>query len=115
MTSTPKPDESKLTGNQIDKRKDLSLLLATGKQQGSSGIKLTWRAKKGCSGYEVYWSYCDGKQNYKKLKTVSSNGKRECVHKKLKKNRAYKYYIATYTIKDGRKNYQSNLLLSMWQ
>lgn len=107
VTPTPKPDESKLTGNEIEKRKDLSLLLATGKQKGSNGIKLTWRKKNGCSGYEVYWSYCDGKQNYKKLKTVGSNGKRECIHKKLKKNRAYKYYIATYTIKDGRKHYQS--------
>lgn len=104
---TPKPDESKMSGNEIEKRKDLSLLLAAGKQKGSSGIKLTWRKKNGCSGYEVYWSYCDGKQNYKKLKTVGSSGKRECIHKKLKKDRAYKYYIATYTIKEGRKNYQS--------
>lgn len=38
---------------------------------------------------------------------MGSNGKREYVHKKLKKNRAYKYYIATYTIRDGKKNYQS--------
>lgn len=107
ITPTPKPDESKLSGNQIEKRKDLSLLLAAGKQKGSSGIKLTWRKKNGCSGYEVYWSYCDGKQNFKKMKTVGKDGKRECIHKKLKKTRAYKYYIATYTIKDGRKNYQS--------
>lgn len=107
MTPTPKPDESKLTGNQIEKRKDLSLLLATGTQKGSSGIELTWSKKDGCSGYEVYWSYCDGKQNFKKLKTVGSNEKRKCIHKKLKKNRAYKYYIATYTIQDGRKHYQS--------
>lgn len=55
----------------------------------------------------MYWSYCDGKQNYKKLKTVKSNEKRECIHKKLEKTRAYKYYIATYVIKDGRKNYLS--------
>lgn len=107
MPPTPKPDESKMTGNQIEKRKDLSLLLATGKQKGSNGIQLTWRKKNGCSGYEVYWSYCDGKQNYKKLKTVGSGGKRQCIHRKLKKARAYKYYIATYMIRDGRKNYQS--------
>lgn len=107
ITPTLKPDESNLSGNQIEKRKDLSLLLAAGKQKGSSGIKLTWRKKNGCSGYEVYWSYCDGKQNYKKMKTVGQGGKRECIHKKLKKNRAYKYYIVSYTIKDDRKNYQS--------
>ena len=107
VTPTPRPDESKLTGNQIEKLKDLSLLLATGKQKGSNGIKLTWRKKNDCDGYEVYWSYCDGKQNFKKIKTVGKNGKREYIHKKLKKNRAYKYYIATYTIRDGKKNYQS--------
>ncbi|MCI8337632.1 MAG: hypothetical protein HFH62_02960 [Lachnospiraceae bacterium] len=107
ITPTPKPDESKLTGNQIEKRKDLPLQLAVGKQKGSRGIKLTWRKVKDCSGYEVYWSYCDGKQNYKKLKTVKSIGKCQAIHKKLKKNRAYKYYVVTYTLTDGRKNYKS--------
>lgn len=106
-TPTPKPDESKLTGNQIEKRTDLPILLATGKQKGKSGIKLTWNKWSGCTGYEVYWSYCDGKQNFKKLKTVKSTGKRVCVHNKLKKTRAYKYYIATYRIKNGIKNYIS--------
>lgn len=106
-TPTPKPDESRLTGNQIEKRKDLSLLLATGRQKGSRGIRLTWRKKNGCSDYEVYWSYCDGKQNYKRLKTIGGTGKREYIHKKLKKKRAYKYYIAAYTMKDGRKYYKS--------
>lgn len=107
MTPTPKPDESNQDGNQIDKRTDLSLQLAVGKQKGSNGIKLTWRKVEGCSGYEVYWSYCDGKQNYKKLKTVKSTEKCSCTHKKLKKDRAYKYYIATYQMEDGRKIYQS--------
>ncbi len=104
-TPTPKPDESDQDGNQIEKRKDLSLLLATGKQKGSRGVRLTWRKWNGCSGYEVYCSYCDGKQNYKKLKTVSNKGKRVADHKNLKKNRAYKYYVVTYEIKDGRKHY----------
>lgn len=106
-TPTSKPDESGLTGNQIADRKDLSILLAIGKQNGSDGIKLTWRKKNDCSGYEVYWSYCNGKKNYKRLKTVKGSGKCECVHKKLKKNRAYKYYVVSYTIKDGKKSYQS--------
>ena len=103
----PVQDESNLTGNQIDDRKDLSLLLATGKQKGKNGIELTWKKKNGCSGYEVYWSYCDGKRNYKKAITVKSTGKRSYTHKNLKKNRAYKYYIATYKIKNGKKVYQS--------
>lgn len=103
-TPTPKPDESNLTGNQIEDRKDLSLLLATGKQKGR-GVRLTWRKWTGCTGYEVYCSFCDGKRNYKKLKTVSGTGKRVADHKNLKKNRAYKYYVVTYEIKDGRKHY----------
>lgn len=104
---TPKPDESKLTGNQIEERTDLPILLATGKQKGKNGIKLTWNKWSGCSGYEVYWSYCDGKRNFQKLKTVKNNENRVCVHKKLKNTRAYKYYIATYQVKNGRKNYLS--------
>lgn len=107
MTPTPKPDESKLTGNQIEERTDLPILLATGKQKGKNGIKLTWNKWSGCSGYEVYWSYCDGKRNFQKLKTVKNNENRVCVHKKLKNTRAYKYYIATYQVKNGRKNYLS--------
>ncbi len=103
-TPTPKPDESNLTGNQIENRTDLSLLLATGKQKGR-GVRLTWRKWTGCTGYEVYCSFCDGKRNYKKLKTVTSTGKRVADHKNLKKNRAYKYYVVTYEIKDGRKHY----------
>ena len=105
LKPTLKPDESNQDGNQIEKRKDLSLLLATGKQKGSNEVRLTWRKWNGCSGYEVYWSYCDGKKNYKKLKEVQSTQKRISTHKKLKKDRAYKYYVASYQIKDGRKNY----------
>ncbi len=104
-TPTPVPDESGQSGNEIEKRKDLSILLATGKQKGSTGIKLTWLKKKDASGYEVYWSYCDGKRNYKKLKTVKAKAKRTYTHKKLKKDRAYKYYIAAYKIVDGKKKY----------
>ena len=104
-TSTPVPDEYGQTGNQIEKRKDLSILLAVGKQKGKNSIKLTWLKCKRASGYEVYWSYCDGKNNYKKISTVKASGKRAFVHKKLKKDRAYKYYIAAYKMRDGKKQY----------
>ncbi len=107
MSTPQKPDESKQTGNQLEKRTDLPILLATGKQKGKNGIKLMWNKWSGCTGYEVYWSYCDGKKNFRKLKTVKKNGTRVCVHKKLKRTRAYKYYIATYRINNGRKNYLS--------
>ncbi|MBO5072552.1 MAG: Ig-like domain-containing protein, partial [Eubacterium sp.] len=102
---TPVPDENGQTGNRIEKRKDLSILLATGKQKGKNSIRLTWLEWKGASGYEVYWSYCDNKKNYKKLSKVKVSGKRVFVHKKLKKDRAYKYYIAAYKMKDGKKKY----------
>lgn len=104
-TSTPVPNEDGQTGNQIEKRKDLSILLAVGKQKGKNSIGLTWLKCKGASGYEVYWSYCDGKKNYQKLSTVKASGKRAFVHKKLKVDRAYKYYIAAYKMEDGKKQY----------
>ncbi len=102
---TPVPDENRQAENQIEKRKDLSILLATGKQKGKNSIRLTWLEWKGASGYEVYWSYCDNKKNYKKLSKVKVSGKRVFVHKKLNKDRAYKYYIAAYKMKDGKKKY----------
>lgn len=104
-TSTSVPNEDGQTGNQIESRKDLSILLAVGKQKGKNNIKLTWLKYKSASGYEVYWSYCDGKKNYKKVSTVKASGKRAFVHKKLKKDRAYKYYIAAYKMRDGKKKY----------
>lgn len=104
-SKSPVLDESGQTGNQIEKRKDLSILLAVGKQKGKTSICLTWLPYKGTSGYEVYWSYCDGKRNFKKLKTVKALGKRAFVHKKLKKDTAYKYYIAAYKMTDGKKQY----------
>lgn len=100
-----KEDESVQSGNQIEKRKDLSLLLASGKQTGKNAIKLNWLKYKDVSGYEVYWSYCDGKKNFKKAKTVQAGGKRTFTHKKLKKNRTYKYFIAAYKTVDGNKYY----------
>ena len=104
-TNSPKPDESGQTGNQIEKRKDLSLLLATGKQSGKRGVKLSWTKCKNISGYEVYWSYCDGKNNYKIAKTIKAAGKQTWTHKNLKTNRTYKYFIVTYKMVDGNKYY----------
>ncbi len=105
VTSTHVPNEDGQTGNQIEKRKDLSILLAVGKQKGKNSIRLTWLKCKNASGYEVYWSYCDGKKNYQKISTVKASGKRAFVHKKLKVDRAYKYYIAAYKMEDGKKQY----------
>lgn len=100
-----KEDEAGQSGNQIEKRTDLSLLLATGKQKGTNGIKLDWLKCKDVSGYEVYWSYCDGKKNFKKAKRIQASSKRTFTHKKLKKNRSYKYFIAAYQMVDGKTYY----------
>ena len=104
-TNTAKPDETEQTGNQLEKRKDLSLLLASGKQSGKNGIKLSWTKCKNISGYEVYWSYCDGRNNYKKAKTIKAAGKRTWLHRNLKTNRTYKYFITAYKMVDGKKHY----------
>lgn len=102
-------DQSKLNGNAIEKLK-LPLLLAKGKG-GNKSITISWLRYSGASGYEAYWSYCDGKKNYKKFATVKNN-KLTVTHKKLKNNRDYKYYIAAYRMENGKKIYlaKSNVL-----
>lgn len=102
-------DQSKLNGNAIEKLK-LPLLLAKGKG-GNKSITISWLRYNGASGYEAYWSYCDGKKNYKKFATVKNN-KLTVTHKKLKNNRDYKYYIVAYRMENGKKIYlaKSNVL-----
>ena len=95
-------DQSKLNGNAIEKLK-LPLLLAKGKG-GNKSITISWLRYSGASGYEAYWSYCDGKKNYKKFAAVKNN-KLTVTHKKLKNNRNYKYYIAAYRMENGKKIY----------
>ena len=102
-------DQSKLSVKSIAKL-NLPLLLAKG-QGANKSIKLSWLKYKGATGYDCYWSYCDGKQNYKKFATVK-NGKLAVTQKKLKNNRKYKYFVAAYKMVDGRKIYvaKSNVL-----
>ena len=95
-------DQSRLNGNAVAKLR-LPILLARG-NGAKSAVNLKWLKYSGATGYEVYWSYCDGKQNYKKLATVA-NGKLTATHKKLKKNREYKYFVAAYKMVDGNKVY----------
>lgn len=99
----------KLNGNTIEKLKR-PLLLAKGKGRNKR-ITLSWLRYSGASGYEVYWSYCNGKKNYKKFATVKNN-KLKVTHKKLKNNRDYKYYIVAYRMENGKKIYlaKSNVL-----
>ncbi len=102
-------DQSNLNAKSIAKLK-LPLLLAKG-QGGNKSIKLSWLKYSGATGYETYWCYCDGSANYRKFATVK-NGKLSFIHKNLKSNREYKYFVAAYKMVEGRKIYiaKSNTL-----
>ena len=95
-------DQSKLKGKDVYRLK-LPAFFAKGKAKKNS-IVLSWKKYTGATGYDVYWRYCDGSINYKKVGTVK-NGKLSITHKKLKKDREYKYFIAAYKMVEGRKIY----------
>lgn len=95
-------DQSKLKGKDVYRLK-LPVFLAKGKAKKNS-IVLSWKKYTGATGYDVYWRYCDGSINYKKVGTVK-NGKLSITHKKRKKDREYKYFIAAYKMVEGRKIY----------
>ena len=95
-------DQSKLKGKDIYRLK-LPVFFAKGKANKNS-ITLSWKKYAGATGYDVYWSYCDGRINYKKVGTVKS-GKLSMSHKKLKKDHEYKYFVAAYKMVEGRKIY----------
>ena len=95
-------DQSKLKGKDIYRLK-LPVFFAKGKANKNS-ITLSWKKYAGATGYDVYWSYCDGRINYKKVGTVKS-GKFSMSHKKLKKDHEYKYFVAAYKMVEGRKIY----------
>ena len=95
-------DQSKLKGKDVYRLK-LPVFLSKGKAKKNS-IVLSWKKYTGATGYDVYWRYCDGSINYKKVGTVK-NGKLSITHKKLKKDREYKYFIAAYKMVEGRKIY----------
>jgi len=95
-------DESDLTGNELADRTDLPFLLATVKQNNKKNTTISWKAYKGATGYDVFWSKCNGKRNFKLLKSTKSKTAR---HGNLKKETTYKYYVAAYKIKNGIKTY----------
>ncbi len=95
----------KKTGSLAYSNMSGTVFIVTGKQKGKDSIKLTWQKVNNASGYEIYWSYCDAKKNFKKAGTVKASKKRVFTHKKCKKDRAYKYYIAAYKVREGKKEY----------
>lgn len=96
----PREDQSKLSGNAIDEL-NLPILVAKGKG-GNKLISLSWSKISGATGYECYWSYCDGNQTYKAFSKTTSS---KATHKKLSNKRRYKYFVAAYKKIDGKKIY----------
>ena len=94
-------DESYMSGDDLNKRDDLPLLLAKG-IGGDKKIALSWLKYKGAAGYEIYWSYCNGKKVYKK---VTSTKKLKTTHKKLSYKKSYKYFVIAYKMVGNKKVY----------
>ncbi len=94
-------DESHMSGDELNNRDDLPLLLAKG-IGGDKKISLSWLKYKGAAGYEIYWSYCNGKKVYKK---VTSTKKLKTTHKKLSYKKSYKYFVIAYKMVGDKKVY----------
>ena len=102
-------DQSGLKGKAIYNLK-LPMFLAKGSGRNKK-ITLSWLKYKWADGYEVYWSYCDGTQEFKKLGTFKKSTL-SATHKKLNNKKEYKYYVAAYKMVNGKKIYiaRSNAL-----
>lgn len=95
-------DEGNTTGNQLDGRDDLAFLLVKGSPKKTNRIQLKWNKEKDAIGYEIYWSYCNGKKNFKLLKRQKTT---QYVHKIKNTKKAYKYFVVSYKKVKGKKVY----------
>ncbi len=93
------PSES--TQKQVEKQKDLGLLLAEGAGVKKK-VRISWKKYDGAEKYEVYWNRCNGSKKYRKLTTTK---KLTAVHKKLSAKKCYKYYVKAYQMTSGKKVY----------
>ena len=66
-------------------------------------IDLSWEKFSGATGYDVYWSYCTGKDEYNKLANDAKNLK--YADKNLNNRREYKYFTVAYKTVKGKKVY----------
>lgn len=74
------------------------------KGKGISGkVKQSWQKVAGATGYDVYWSYCNGKNNYNKL--ASAGKALTYTDKNLNNKREYKYFTVAYKKVGGKKVY----------
>ncbi|MCI2197682.1 MAG: InlB B-repeat-containing protein [Eubacterium sp.] len=92
----PVSTSGKVTGILLPK------VIATGKHSQT----LTWTALKNVDGYFIYTNHCDeGKKLHPFKKTATYKASRARVYKvkNLKTGHNYKYYVAAYKIKNGKK------------
>lgn len=68
-----------------------------------TSIKLSWKAQKGVSGYEV-WMYDPDLEEYTKVKNVSSDFTSATI-KNLKKGTTYKFRVRGYVKVSSKKYY----------
>ena len=66
-------------------------------------INLSWEKFRGATGYDVYWSYCTGKDEYNKLANNAKNLR--YADNNLNNRREYKYFTVAYKIVKGKKVY----------
>lgn len=83
-------------------KKTLPFFLMKGKGTVTR-IDLTWDKVKGATGYDVYWSYCNGKNNFNKLANAPKSQK--YADKNLNNKREYKYFTVAYKMSGGKKVY----------
>ena len=89
-------------------RKVTGILLPKVIAKGKHTQTLTWTALKNVDGYFIYTNHCDEAQGriphpFKKVADYKSSKARVYTKKNLKTYHNYKYYVAAYKIKNGKK------------
>jgi uncharacterized repeat protein (TIGR02543 family) len=101
VTPTPEPKPVKPA-----KKKVTGILLPKVIAKGKHTQMLTWTALKNVDGYFIYTNHCDeGKKlhPFKKVADYKASKARVYTRKNLKTYHNYKYYVAAYKIKNGKK------------
>lgn len=73
-------------------------------RQANKALKLQWKKVKDADGYRIY-RYSNKQQKYVPVKTVLGNKKTEWINKGLKFHKIYKYKVAAFTVKKGKKKF----------
>lgn len=103
VTPTPEPKPVKPA-----KKKVTGILLPKVIAKGKHTQVLTWTALKNVDGYFIYTNHCDEDMGriphpFKKVADYKASKERVYTKKNLKTYNNYKYYVAAYKIKHGKK------------